>query len=100
MARVLIGNVKPRKGVDYFTPADIQEMGKSFATTESVNNLNASIGANTENIDKLSTSLTETQETVGAMDNKFAPAYTFGTEDLEAGVTPLETGKLHFVYDA
>ena len=27
-----------------------------------------------------------------------APAYTYGTEDLEAGVTPLATGKLHFVY--
>lgn len=93
MARVLIGNVKPRKGVDYFTPEDIKEMGKSFATAETVNNLNASIGANTENIGKI-------QETVGAMDSKFAPAYTFGTEDLEAGVTPLETGKLHFVYDA
>lgn len=25
--------------------------------------------------------------------------YTYGTEDLEAGVTPLETGKLHFVYE-
>ena len=28
-----------------------------------------------------------------------APMYTYGTEDLEAGVTPLETGKLHFVYE-
>ena len=25
--------------------------------------------------------------------------YTYGTDDLEAGVTPLETGKLHFVYE-
>ncbi len=25
--------------------------------------------------------------------------YTYGTEDLEAGVTELETGKLHFVYE-
>ena len=24
--------------------------------------------------------------------------YTYGTEDLEAGVTPLENGRLHFVY--
>lgn len=28
-----------------------------------------------------------------------APAYTYGTEDLEAGVSALETGKLHFVYE-
>lgn len=28
-----------------------------------------------------------------------APAYSYGTEDLEAGVSALETGKLHFVYE-
>lgn len=28
-----------------------------------------------------------------------APAYSYGTEELEAGVTALETGKLHFVYE-
>ncbi len=28
-----------------------------------------------------------------------APMYSYGTEDLEAGVTPLETGKIHFVYE-
>ena len=28
-----------------------------------------------------------------------APAYTYGTEDLVPGETPLETGKLHFVYE-
>ena len=28
-----------------------------------------------------------------------APAYTYGTEELEAGTTALETGKLHFVYE-
>ena len=29
----------------------------------------------------------------------YAPAYSYGTEDLTAGTTPLETGKLHFVYE-
>lgn len=29
-----------------------------------------------------------------------APAYTYGTEELEAGVSPLATGTLHFVYEA
>lgn len=31
--------------------------------------------------------------------NSKAPMYTYGTTDLEAGVTTLETGKLHFVYE-
>lgn len=28
-----------------------------------------------------------------------APAYTYGTTDMTPGVTPLETGKLYFVYE-
>ena len=32
-------------------------------------------------------------------DVKFAPAYTCGTTDLTPGTSPLETGKLHFVYE-
>lgn len=28
-----------------------------------------------------------------------APAYSYGTTDLTAGSTPLETGKLYFVYE-
>lgn len=35
-----------------------------------------------------------TAQQVGA-----APAYTYGTEDLSAGSTELDTGKLHFVYE-
>lgn len=35
-----------------------------------------------------------TPESIGA-----APAYTYGTEDLVAGTSPLETGKLYFVYE-
>ena len=29
----------------------------------------------------------------------FAPAYTYGTSDLTAGSSSLETGKLYFVYE-
>lgn len=29
----------------------------------------------------------------------YAPVYTYGTEDLTAGTSPLETGKLYFVYE-
>lgn len=32
-------------------------------------------------------------------DGDYAPPYTYGTNDLVAGVTPLATGKLHFVYE-
>ena len=35
-----------------------------------------------------------TPESIGA-----APMYTYGTADLEAGVTPLASGMLHFVYE-
>lgn len=92
MAKILIGNVKPRKGVDYFTPSDIEEMGKSFATKESVDGINASLETIQEAVGEL-------QEAASGVDGKFAPAYTFGTDDLEAGTTALETGKLHFVYE-
>ena len=29
----------------------------------------------------------------------YAPAYTYGTEELTAGTSELATGKLHFVYE-
>ena len=92
MAKILIGNVKPVKGVDYFTQADIEEMGEQFATRESVDGINESLTTIQEGVDTLTADVAE-------MDSKFAPAYTYGTEDLEAGVTALETGKLHFVYE-
>ena len=37
---------------------------------------------------------THTPADIGA-----APAYTYGTEDMEAGVTPLASGTLYFVYE-
>ncbi|MBR5199251.1 MAG: hypothetical protein IKW20_05420 [Bacteroidales bacterium] len=88
MAKILIGNVKPRKGVDYFTPEDIDTLGETFAKKEDV----ADVSAIQNKVDILT-------ESVKEMDDKFAPAYTYGTEDLEAGTTPLETGKLHFVFE-
>ena len=99
MAKILIGNIKPKKGVDYFTPDDIEEMGKSFATKESVDAVNSSLETIQGNVDTLTDSVEELQEAASGSEGKFAPAYTYGTDDLEAGVTPLETGKLHFVYE-
>lgn len=43
---------------------------------------------------------TDATTAAGARENLgAAPAYTYGTEDLEAGTSELETGKLHFVYE-
>lgn len=33
------------------------------------------------------------------LDEKYAPLYTYGTEDIGTSGTVLETGKLHFVYE-
>lgn len=37
--------------------------------------------------------------TINASLESKAPAYTYGTEDLTAGTSSLETGKLYFVYE-
>ena len=99
MARIKIGNVKPKKGVDYFTPADIQEMGKEFAPKEELNTLSESLTNITTEVSALKTSMTETNTEIESMPTKYAPAYTYGTEELIVGESQLETGKLHFVYE-
>lgn len=95
MAKILIGNIKPVKGRDYLTPADMEELGETFAKKDEI----PDITAVQEDVENLEDSVAEIQEAVSGAEGKFAPAYTYGTEDLEAGVTPLETGKLHFVYE-
>lgn len=40
-----------------------------------------------------------TEEDKKSLAAYYAPAYTYGTNDLQAGTTALETGKLHFVYE-
>lgn len=45
-----------------------------------------------------------TPESIGAATashthSEYAPAYTYGTEDLTAGTSELATGKLYFVYE-
>lgn len=95
MAKILIGNVKPVKGVDYFTQEDIDEMGEIFAKKEDVGDLSVI----EQDVVNLTAAVEDTNEAIAALDGKFAPAYTYGTDDLEAGTTPLETGKIHFVYN-
>lgn len=43
--------------------------------------------------------LTEEQKAQARENIGAAPAYTYGTEDLTPGVSPLPTGTLHFVYE-
>lgn len=99
MAKILIGNVKPVKGRDYLTPEEIEELGENFATKESVDSVRTSLTKTQEDVAALTASVEELQEAASGVEGKFAPAYTYGTDDLEAGTTPLETGKLHFVYE-
>lgn len=100
MARIKIGNVKPKKGVDYFTTADIQEMGKEFAPKEELNALSEALTNALQEVSDLKTSLAEANATLESMPSKFAKAYTYGTEEIEAGsASTAETGTLHFVYE-
>ena len=82
MAKVLIGNIKGPKGdtgpAGPAGPAGTQGpagytpvKGKDYFTEEDKKSLAA----------------------------YYAPAYTYGTNDLVAGTTALATGKLHFVYE-
>lgn len=46
--------------------------------------------------------INENTSSVNALSEEIAtkaPAYTYGTEDLESGVSTLETGKVYFVYE-
>ncbi len=40
-----------------------------------------------------------TEEDKKSLAAYYAPAYSYGTEDLKAGTSALTTGKLHFVYE-
>lgn len=48
-----------------------------------------------ETAESAAASAAEAKETA----NEKAPAYAYGTADLTAGSSPLETGKLYFVYE-
>lgn len=54
-------------------------------------------GFDTE-INSTSENAPQTKAVYAALENK-APAYTYGTTDLTAGVSELPTGQLYFVYE-
>ena len=82
MSKILLGNIKGPKGDPgpQGEPGSPGEPGPAGTTP-------------VKGVDYL------TEEDIQGLAEHFAPAYTYGTEDLEAGVTLLATGKLHFVYD-
>lgn len=68
--------------------------GRYYTETE-VNNLlkNKSDAGHAHN------DLYHTKSEINAMLKEQAPSYTYGTTDLTAGTSPLENGKLYFVYE-
>ena len=40
-----------------------------------------------------------TEADIKSLGTYYAPVYTYGTNDLQAGTSALTTGKLHFVYE-
>lgn len=85
----VLGVATTKQGKAYaFAPTpDADDVSNKVATTEWVN---ASYTTKTE--------VENTYATKTEVENK-APAYTYGTEDLTAGTSELETGKLYFVYE-
>lgn len=74
------------------TRAKAVSMENGTTVEAAIGNLNTNIDTIIESVESAKVSL------YSDLNNK-APAYTYGTEDLVAGETALETGKLHFVYE-
>ena len=70
----------------------------SSSTSSTAVNLAATPYAVKQAYDLATTANTAAEGAAAEVANK-APAYTYGTADLTAGTSPLETGKLHFVYE-
>ena len=60
---------------------------------------NTSSGLTAENVQTAIDELKLADDNLTQEVNSKAPAYTYGTEDLTAGTSPLATGTLHFVYE-
>lgn len=82
MARVLLGNIKGPKG-------DTGPAGPAGAA--------GAQGAAGYTPVKGKDYFTEAD--IQSLKTYFAPTYTYGTNDLQAGTTALTTGTLHFVYE-
>lgn len=82
-------------GADAITPESIGAADAEHShTAEDVGAADADHTHTPADIGAAAEGHTHTPSAIGA-----APAYTYGTEDMEAGVTPLASGTLYFVYE-
>lgn len=70
--------------------SQIANDGKDLGTAA-----NTQAQTNKNNIESLNQSIININNSL----SDYAPKYTYGMDDLEAGSSPLETGKLYFVYE-
>ena len=78
------------------------EIPDNYVTQAELEAVDAKItknGVGLGNVDNTSDMDKPVSTAVQAALSDVAPAYTYGTDDLEAGTSSLETGRLHFVYE-
>lgn len=85
---------------DPTVPAWAKQPNKPTYKWDEIEDKPDEIGGGSENaVEYTAQTLTENQKTQARTNISAAPAYTYGTEDLEAGVSPLPKGTLYFVYE-
>lgn len=70
-------------------------VGANIPTAEDIAELESDLDAANTQIAQMEAAIAELRAQVSKME----PSYSYGTEDLQAGVSELETGKLYFVYE-
>lgn len=91
-------------GTTVGTPISPAKIEEKISPVKTVNNVspdakgNVSVSVPNDVLAQINNAQTAANNAQSAANTK-APMYTYGTDDLEAGVSSLETGKLHFVYE-
>lgn len=67
--------------------------GKNLS--ESIEQVSQGVSSNSQEIEQVSQDLQSLSNVI----TNLQPNFSYGTEDLEAGVSPLDTGKIYFVYE-
>lgn len=95
---VPINNILPYNPVNLSAPVPVEKGGTGATNAqEALTNLGIVVPTKTSELDNDSGYVTDTEVNNAIADK--APAYTYGTSDLTAGTSELETGKLYFVYE-
>lgn len=74
---------------------EIKKVGAPAIDAYSKGQVDAMLNSTNSNVSAVDAKATQANNALATK----APAYSYGTTDLTAGVTTLETGKLHFVYE-